>query len=428
MNRLKKIGKWTAIVAAAAIAMLLVLNAVFVWSTGTRLERRLLELRQSGDPVQLSDLAREPIPPEQNADVYLRRAADDLDAIHNELLAMYPKTAGPEGALSAGEKEKLDTLFSAYPRLMPLLEQAADCPDYDPQIDGTLPTPRFVQSAMDRTGKHRLLARVLRARMALLIANRQLDGAVANQVLLLRLARHWRREPLLFGYLITSSCEQTAMTGVNQVLQTGAPSSSARQALEAELALHDTMEGYTWAVRSERSCSLSTVRDFPMWGYWLLRGFGNDLELRLIELFDRYIELARKPFADVWTSNKPGGIGRGGLNPYGALVTLLEPSLSSVREPAERVRAMSRCLRVLNAIQARVAPGSDRAPQLADLGLPQGTTVDPYNGEPLHVKKLPEGWLVYSVGLNLADDGGTLDKVADVGFGPIKANETPQKP
>ena len=234
MQRLKKICKWIAIVAAGLIAILLVLNAVFVWSTGTRLERRLLELREAGDPVQLSDLAREPIPPEQNADVYLRRAADDLDAIHKELLAMYPKTAGPDGALSTGEQEKLDRLFYAYPRLMPLLEQAASCPDFDPQIDATLAPNRFMEITVERPDKHRVLARVLRARNALLVAKGQLDDAVANQVLLLRLARHWRREPMLYRLPDHgSSCEQTAMAGVNQVLQAGPVSPAARQALDS---------------------------------------------------------------------------------------------------------------------------------------------------------------------------------------------------
>ena len=41
---------------------------------------------------------------------------------------------------------------------------------------------------------------------------------------------------------------------------------------------------------------------------------------------------------------------------------------------------------------------------------------------------MPEGWLVYAVGMNLVDDGGTFDKVEDVGVGPIKANETAKKP
>ena len=95
MKRLRRILKWVGIVAGAAIAILLMVNAYFVWRNGTQLERRLAALRQAGDPVQLADLAREPIPPEKNADVFLRRAADDLDAIQKELLAIYPKSGYP---------------------------------------------------------------------------------------------------------------------------------------------------------------------------------------------------------------------------------------------------------------------------------------------------------------------------------------------
>jgi hypothetical protein len=105
----------------------------------------------------------------------------------------------------------------------------------------------------------------------------------------------------------------------------------------------------------------------------------------------------------------------------------LETSLGPLRQAAERVRAQGRSLRVVNALQARVPAGSDTVPKLAELGLPAEATADPYNGEPLHVKKLPEGWLVYSVGANLVDDGGKLEKVVDVGFGPLKP-EAPTKP
>lgn len=221
-------------------------NAYFVWSTGSRLERRLVALRQAGDPVQLADLAHAPIPPEKNADSFLRRAADDLDAIQKELLAMYPKVGFPTGAVAPADREKLEALFAAYPAVIPLLEQAADCPDSDPQLDCTLPASRFLQPIMDRTNKHRLIYRVLRARSAMLLSKGRADEALANQVMALRLTRRRWREPSLIGYLVTVACEQVAMDGANQVLQAGPVSPSARQALESELALHDTMEGYTW--------------------------------------------------------------------------------------------------------------------------------------------------------------------------------------
>jgi hypothetical protein len=217
------------------------------------------------------------------------------------------------------------------------------------------------------------------------------------------------------------------MDEVNQVLQAGPVSPSARQALDTELALHDTMVGYNWALRSERSYSLSSVRELRGSGIWLTRGFSNDLALRLNDLFARYLEKASRPYADV-ISDKSAPAARSGVtNLYGALVTLLEPSLAAIREPAERTRALSRSLRVLNALQARLPAGGDDVPKLTDLGLPADATIDPYNGKPLRVKKLPEGWMVYSVGRNLVDDGGMLDHVNDLGAGPISRAESQNK-
>ncbi len=85
-----------------------------------------------------------------------------------------------------------------------------------------------------------------------------------------------------------------------------------------------------------------------------------------------------------------------------------------------RTRARTRTLRVLNALQAHVPAGSNEVPKLTDLGLPSETITDPFTGEPLHVKKTLQGWIVYSVGPNYQDDGGKLDDWpdGDVGVGP----------
>ena len=53
--------------------------------------------------------------------------------------------------------------------------------------------------------------------------------------------------------------------------------------------------------------------------------------------------------------------------------------------------------------------------------LPADATIDPFNGAPLHLAKLSEGWLIYSVGANLKDDGGDLVDKKDVGLGPRRA-------
>jgi hypothetical protein len=428
MKRFKKILKWTGIVAGAAIALLLILNAVFVWRTGAQLERRLAALRQAGEPVRIADLAHEPIPPEQDADAFLRRAANDLEAIQKELDTLFPRMGYPRGKPTPAEQERLEKVFAAYPQVMPLLEQAAACPGYDPPLDTTLPRTRFLEACMDLSARHRPLYRVLRARSALLLAKGRGDDAVAVQLLALRLARLWRRDPILIGYLVTAVCEYSAMEVINQVLQAGPVSPQTRQAIDAELALHDTMEGYAWALRTERAFSLASVRDFPFAGFWLTRGFANDLMLRLLDLYDRRLQDASRPFARVAEARKTAPRSRGGLNPYGALVTLLEPGLVSGLEAADRVRALARSLRVLNALQARVPAESDRVPDLADLGLPAEATTDPFSGGPLLVKRSPRGWMVYSVGGNGADDGGQLDGRTDIGVGPISPAGASKEP
>lgn len=425
MTRIKKVLKWIGIGVGIAIAIVLILNAWFVGSTGARLEGKFAALRAAGEPLQLADLAREPIPPEKNAAVFLNRAADELASMDKELAAWFPKRVYPTEPLTTAEQEKMEKLFAAYSRVFPLIEQAAACPDYDPQLDYTQSPNSLVDLEMERVQKYRVLYRVLRAHSAWLVSKGGRDEAIATTILMLRLSRHMEREPLIVGYFVTVACKGVVMDAVNQALQAGSVSAASRRALDAELALHDNMDGYCRALISERAFALSSMRELPGYNFWLTRGFANDATLHLLELLEQHLANASRPFAEVVdkkdataSTPKPGGIS------FRAVVELLKPSLNKVREPAERVRAATRALRVLNALQASDMP-EDALVKLTELGLPKEVTHDPFNGQPLRAKRLAEGWIVYSVGPNLVDDGGELDGRSDVGFGPlIPKNET----
>lgn len=428
MKRLRKFLKWFGLSAGMAIAILLIANAWYVRSTGAELATRLRALRQAGEPIQLADLAFPAVPADRNADAYYRRASGDLDAIQKELLAAYPKTGRPAVPLSSVDKDRLEKLFAAYPRLIPLLEQAADAPDYDPHIEMTGSTTRILGPYLEQVQGYRGVYRVLRARAELLISQGRFDDAVSGYLVLLRLTRHWQQDPLLIGYLVTIASKSAAMDGINEVLRSGTISSASRKALDDELARHDSLESLAHALRSERAYSLETVRELPIPDLWITRGFRNALTLGMLDLFDRQLQDVDLPANRVLVGKRTPPTTSKWPNPYGTLVSLLETSLGPLRDAADRVRAQNRSLRVVNAIQAHTPAGPDSVPRLADLGLPADVTIDPYNGEPLHLKKLPEGWLVYSVGGNLVDDGGKLEKVVDVGFGPIRPDDAKSKP
>ncbi len=91
-------------------------------------------------------------------------------------------------------------------------------------------------------------------------------------------------------------------------------------------------------------------------------------------------------------------------------------ALEKLRDAMDRVRANMRCLRTLNALQACAKAN----PKVHELGLGEQATVDPFDGKPLRLKKGPGGWIVYSIGTNRKDDGGTFDKRQDIGAGAAK--------
>jgi hypothetical protein len=100
----------------------------------------------------------------------------------------------------------------------------------------------------------------------------------------------------------------------------------------------------------------------------------------------------------------------------------LETAFDSANTAWTRTRAQIRALRVLNAlVTLRVDPTETAA--IGDLELPPEATLDPFNREPLKIKHADDGWIVYSVGENLADDGGAVTteddgRPLDVGVAP----------
>ena len=56
--------------------------------------------------------------------------------------------------------------------------------------------------------------------------------------------------------------------------------------------------------------------------------------------------------------------------------------------------------------------------------LAKATTTDPFSGQPLKLKHTDEGWVVYSVMQNGADDGGNFIDLKDFGVAPRQLRRT----
>jgi hypothetical protein len=434
---LKKILKWTGIVAGGLLAIGLVANAIFVWTTDTRLERQLAAIRAAGDPLCMSDLARPPIPPEKNANTYLLRADKDVDAIEKKLWSKIENNeyyGSPYIPMPPQIQKAVKAALDAHPNVIPLVNHAAACPDYDPQLDFSISDPGvFIANMLPKVQMLRSFVRVLQCRVWLLLAEKKYDEAMQTSLMIFRMGHYCERCTMFVGYLVAITVRGIATDSANSVLQIGPVSKEIRNALDAELATQERMEGYVWALKCDRASALDSFRNtIPLRNFWFIsRGFWNRQESACLDIYQSYISMK---LDSAFFRERDRIIG----NEYSQIPKLsvyaqfLVPAIRTFHHAVTKTQARIRCLRVLNAIQTHTPKGKDDIPKLSELGLPVETTTDPFTGEPLKVKKTSRGWLIYSVGSDYKDDGGKIDNSSpdgDVGIGPppLKPAKTAEK-
>jgi hypothetical protein len=402
-------------VVAALAVLSLMANAALVSYTGARLEERLKAIRDAGDPVTLKDLARkEKLPAEKNAATYLRRARADLTSFVQEIAPL--QQGRQEDRLTQEQRKGLRKAVDAYPKLFPLLEQAATCPDYESDLDYTAAAEDFLGPLLDQVQKIREATNALSERALLRVAEGQLDEALCDAVTVLRLARHAEREPLIISSLVACAVRAVGVGMANHVLRSGPVSAKTRTLLDVELARADDPSGYVRSIKSERAYGTEMLRA-GVCVTWLNRAYYNDNLCYYHDVISRQIALAPKTYKECGPVLEE--FQQEAKSWRHALSNLIVPALAKTYEARVRVWALVRCLRVFNALQQKAPVAGKATPKLEALGLPAEAIADPYSGEMLRVRRVENEWMVYSVGNNLIDDGGQINDLKDVGVGPV---------
>jgi tetratricopeptide (TPR) repeat protein len=406
-------------IAAAGLIWLGIANLL----AGRRLEAQLADLRAAGEPTSLAELARKPIEPEANAATYLRQATNDLMAIEKQVEAALDAATAEQQEhfhdrhhATPPVYEATQSAFASHAGAVPLLEKAAACPHYDPQLDYSKGPQQFIEQYVELSQDVRQPIRVLNYRVVMLLAQGKHDEALQTCTLMFRLIRHLDDRPLLINYLVTLAVRGVAVGAANTVLRSGPLPATAYQALETELARHDLVATRQMALRTDRAYGIDQFAEFHVMVGYMMLPWGKDDETSYLKLLEAKIQNAGLPYHDSQSRARARAI----LDGAGPLTRLMEPVLDASSEATAQTNARLRALRVLNSILQREQAGEMGEVKLADLGLPAEATADAYNGKPLIVKKRPDGWLIYSVGPNQTDDDGKLDDhQTDVGVGPI---------
>lgn len=421
MKKWKIILLWTGVSIGISIAVALFLDAYLNWTTGTRLEQRLTYLReQEGEPICLADLARKPIPPEQNGAIYLLRADDYITAIGKELgdarggiWGISNKDYNPE------EIKKIKDALDAYPKVYPLLEQAVACDEIGSDLDFSQGTKELYRQYFKEFTPIILVIRhtncYIASRVAMLIYYKQRDEALRSAILLLQLSRRMNCVQLNTNYILSHAMESAALTYINDILQSGPVSDQLRKDLNSELVLSDPSETYKKMLLAEQAFTIDSIRSETL-SPWLTFGRRNKIQLKALFMIQEFMNDS---------SSTPDRVSFNDLEltkPDSKELSDLVGALRIYRTFSFQNLAYVRSLRIINALQKQGVSNTDKVPTMAELNLPDEVGIDPFNGKPMIIKKLPEGWLVYSVGKNLKDDGGKCEVIQheflDFGFGP----------
>ena len=430
MKRFRRILKLAALALLALVSVGLIWLAVVNARANARLAAKVQELREQQLPTSLADLKRAPAPPaDKNAVTYLQRAESAVIAISRGVDAVCEATGEQEydalwaGRLSPVIEKAIRDLLAMHAQAVPLLMQASECPQYDWQYDYDAGTQSgggarsFLEQAIDLVGYKREVFRVLYYQALLMAKEGKADDALQVCAAMLRLAKLYGQDPLLMNYLVANAVYSgVTCNAINQVLRSGPLPPKAHESLERALAADDLAAQFRRAMMTERAYSIQCFQEMG-WnirlGFTWFPSFKDD-NLAIIDTFNRFAHSSERPY-----DSKLRAQLKSLEQPQAVFTNLLIPAVESSRMALARGQAAQRCTRVLNQLVLQDPQGTQGL-TIDRLGLPAAATTDPFDGEPLRIKHTDRGWLIYSVGSNLKDDGGKLDDDrTDIGLGPI---------
>jgi hypothetical protein len=238
----------------------------------------------------------------------------------------------------------------------------------------------------------------------------------------LALAGTLEREPLLISQLVRFAVDGMALDQVERHVGRVPFTDDELRALQESLDATDYRDAVQRALVGERAISLQAMRDpasagLPANSIQAFLPRGDDICMTL-ELYEDMLSVARQPYFQAKpTVDRVGGalvqrtsttVGRFRF----PLTATLLPSFQGVFQARARLQAQRRAATAAVAVE-RFRLRHGRLPAKLKELVPEflgGVPVDPFDGQPLRYRVEADGFTIYSVGTNQADDGALDDE------------------
>ena len=268
--------------------------------------------------------------------------------------------------------------------------------------------------------------------------------ALENVKLSFRLVDSIRREPNIISHLVRIALVQIALQPVWEGLADRQWTEADVRAIESELGKLDFLTDYQFAMRGERACNLWGVDYFRKLGitgldelvapsrssgsddlgrfmgragFWLIpAGWFDQNKLSLCRMHEKFLlplvaDQDRRVVKPAAIQQANSALDRRRVGPYDIFSKMLLPSLAGLAEKCARGQTSVDLALIACALERyRLANG--QFPETLAALVPRFIDRFPHdliNGQPLKYRRTDDGqFILYSVGWNETDDGGTV--------------------
>jgi hypothetical protein len=405
--------------------VLLVCAIVIAYFVATNAMAKRLEVawklsEEFGLPRNLDGLFGEKIPDRENAAYPMETAASIASRF---LTAERNRLNNPQDDVLIGDQSYLAAMdrLLVEPEYESSLAEADRRPGYH-SLDA-FGTPLFT-TLLTHLNAQRELVRAEQAIARRLTSLDKREEAVRRLLRMTRLTRRWEdKEPFLIAALKNILLRSAIMEELNGVLRHGGPlPAGLHDEIEYEFALTENALLILPRVAEAEKLMIVEAREkYPLPGSRIVNRLARDDDLAFMirqihgvaGTYDRPYYLAKPEIVAIESDfmelfNDPV---RKWMH---AGAQFLSPAISIGRRQIDRLIALSRCLRIVNAMARK----NDFAAGFDSLGLPKEVFIDPFDGKTMRIKKTPNGPLVYSIGGDLYVLGGAPKATKGFGLGP----------
>jgi tetratricopeptide (TPR) repeat protein len=431
-----RIAKWVLFLLGCAVAFSPFAVAIAAWRAEARLDEAVQEIVRRGEPVEASQLVRPPVPDSENAALVYQKAFDAIELSDEDEELIADLKAGRVSLGAPGIAARAQTILEQNAEALESIHRAAGMPRCDFRLDWS----KGFDVEFPHLAKLRTCARLLAFESVMLLDAGRVDEAADVCGAIFRVANA-ADEPCTIGKMARYGIDHIGSDALSAVLRESQPDSDLCRRLADELGRTDLGSSFAEALKGERALGRATfaavrlakdpldaIEDLqagapaepsgsseggrpehpPKQSYMARWMLASD-EVEYLQRMARIIEEAPRPYREARRALEELGYMRVTYLPPPSVVTaMLLPAFDRTVASRDSAIAQLRLAEVALLLKAYKAERGEYPDSLAELGEFAGRELpaDPFSGTSLVYQREGDGFLIYSWGTNLEDDGG----------------------